>query len=67
VEKHMTFARKYLDRIELTIKGNTVVDIKPEGNNYPLYQREHYLNEDTLWRKTERFVVEALPVYLRDL
>ena len=40
----------------LTIKGNTVVDIDPEGTIYPLYQRDHYRRDRAPMRKVPRFV-----------
>ena len=41
---------------KLTIKGNTVVDINPEGTIYPLYQRDHYLQDEAPLKKVTRFV-----------
>ena len=41
---------------ELTIKGNTVVDIYPEGTIYPLYQRDHYKQDRAPMKKMTRFV-----------
>ena len=41
---------------KLTVKGNTVVDIDPEGTIYPLYQRDHYMQDKAPLRKTTRFV-----------
>jgi len=43
---------------KLRIKGNTVVDINPEGMIYPLYQRDHYLQHKAPSRKVTRFVPE---------
>lgn len=43
----------------LTLKGNTVIDISPPGRHCPLYQRAHYRDNRTRWRKIERFVSEA--------
>ena len=40
----------------LVRKGNDVVAIDPPGRFCPLYQREHYRQNDTRWRKVERFV-----------
>jgi len=40
----------------LDIKGNTVVNIDPPGENVPLYQRRHYLARQAPLRKLERFV-----------
>ena len=41
---------------ELTIKGNTVIDISPAGTIYPLYQRGHYRQNNAPSRKVTRFV-----------
>ena len=40
----------------ITVKGNTVVAIDPPGVNCPLYQREHFRQNHTLWQKVDRFV-----------
>ena len=40
----------------LTMKGNSVVAISPTGQNGPLYQRELYRLNQTLWRQMSRFV-----------
>ena len=40
----------------LVMRGNTVVHIDPPGKYNPLYQRGHYRNGRTLWRKLTRFV-----------
>lgn len=40
----------------LTRKGNEVVAIDPPGRYCPLYQRDHYRQNNTRWRETERFV-----------
>jgi len=40
----------------LTIKGNTVIDIDPEGKIYPLYQRDCYTASEAPMRKVTRFV-----------
>ena len=40
----------------LVRKGNDVVAIDPPGRYCPLYQREHYRQDSTRWRKLERFV-----------
>jgi hypothetical protein len=40
----------------LTLKGNTVLDIDPEGTIYPLYQRDHYRRKRAPLKKTARFV-----------
>lgn len=40
----------------LITRGNEVVDIYPRGRFCPLYQRDHYRNDQTRWRKADRFV-----------
>ena len=40
----------------LITRGNEVVDIYPRGRFSPLYQRDHYRNDGTRWKKVERFV-----------
>ncbi|MFH1007739.1 MAG: hypothetical protein V1800_09590 [Candidatus Latescibacterota bacterium] len=40
----------------LALRGNTVVDISPEGTIYPLYQRDHYRQEKAPMKKITRFV-----------
>ena len=40
----------------LVIRGNEVVFIDPPGKNHPLYQRAHYREHQTRWRKVSRFV-----------
>ena len=42
----------------LVIKGNDVVFIDPPGKHHPLYQRAHYRQDQTRWRKAERFVTQ---------
>jgi hypothetical protein len=42
----------------LDIKGNTVVNIDPPGQNGPLYQRSYYLASQAPQRKVERFIPE---------
>jgi DUF1680 family protein len=44
------------ERYTLVRKGNDVVAIGPPGRYCPLYQREHYREAETRWRKMERFV-----------
>jgi hypothetical protein len=41
---------------KLTIKGNTVIDIDPEGEVCPLYQRDHYREDEAPTQKITRFV-----------
>ncbi len=43
-------------RFSLIRKGNDVVSIDPPGRYHPLYQRRHYRDDTTRWRKMERFV-----------
>ncbi len=40
----------------LLVKGNTVVAIDPPGRTCPFFQRGHYRDNSTRWRKIERFV-----------
>jgi len=40
----------------LALKGNTVVDIDPQGTIYPLYQRDHYRANRAPMKKITRFV-----------
>ena len=47
---------------KLTIKGNTVVDIDPEGKINPIYQRDKYKQDQAPMRKVTRF---ASPETLR--
>ncbi|MDO8686127.1 MAG: glycoside hydrolase family 127 protein [Clostridiales bacterium] len=42
----------------ITRRGNDIVAINPQGKNCPLYQRGHYRNGETLWKKSVRFVPE---------
>jgi len=42
-----------------TLKGSTVVQVEPQGTIHPLYQRGHYRENQTLWKKTERFVPDV--------
>lgn len=44
----------------LVRKGNDVVYIEPPGKNCPLYQRVHYRENYTRYRKIARFVSEQL-------
>jgi hypothetical protein len=44
------------ERYTLVRKGNDVVAIDPPGRYCPLYQREHYREDETRWRKIEQFV-----------
>lgn len=49
IEKH---------RYRVVRKGNDVVAIDPPGQVCPLYQREHYRENSTRWRKVERFLAK---------
>ncbi len=51
--------RRYI----LSVKGNDVVNIDPPGRFSPFYQRDHYRENSTRWRKTQRFVSEEGPIY----
>ena len=44
------------NRYALWIRGYEVVDIDPPGRLCPLYQREYYRQDRTLWKKVTRFV-----------
>ena len=41
---------------KLTLKGNTVIDIDPEGEIYPMYQRDHYRLDRAPLKRVTRFV-----------
>ena len=45
-----------LKHYELTIKGDTVVDVYPPGRIGALYQRAHYRQSEPRWRDVTRFV-----------
>ena len=49
IEKH---------RYRVVRKGNDVVAIDPPGQVCPLYQREHYRENSTRWRKAERYLAK---------
>ena len=44
------------EKYTLVRKGNDVVAIDPPGRSCPLYQRDHFRQESTRWRKIQRFV-----------
>ena len=46
------------ERFTLQRKGNDVISISPPGRNCPLYQRQHYKENEPRWRKVTRFVSE---------
>ena len=37
-------------------RGNTCVAINPPGSNAPLFQRQHFRNDTTRWRRDTRFI-----------
>lgn len=45
-------------RYPLVRKGNEGVHIDPPGEHGPLYQRDHYRDDSTLWRRVTRFVAD---------
>ncbi len=47
----------------LDIKGNTVIDIDPPGQNGPLYQRTYYAASKAPVRKVERFIPDESIVW----
>ncbi|MFA6107144.1 MAG: hypothetical protein WDA75_00115 [Candidatus Latescibacterota bacterium] len=50
----------WIEKAKYTLvrRGNEVVHIEPPGSSAPLYQRDHYRDGVTLWRRVERFVPE---------
>ena len=40
----------------LVRKGHDIVCIDPPGKLCPLYQRDHYRDDATLWKKTTRYL-----------
>jgi hypothetical protein len=48
------------EKYTLVRKGNDVVSIDPPGRFCPLYQRDHYRQNATRWRRMERFVSKEL-------
>jgi hypothetical protein len=46
------------EKYRLVRKGNEVVVMDPPGRYCPLYQRAHYRENGTRWRKVERFASE---------
>ncbi len=67
VELDMSFPVKWVPKIALKLKGNEVVDIKPEGKYNPLYQRDHYDGDETLWKRKTRFAPRDIDLPLRVL
>ena len=43
----------------LIVRGSDVVDIYPRGRFCPLYQRDHYREPATRWKKVTRFVADS--------
>ena len=43
-------------RFTIVRKGNDVVSIDPPGRYNPLYQRQHYRDDEPRWRRFNRFV-----------
>ena len=39
------------------------VDIDPPGRDCPLFRRAHYRENETRWRRIERFVCDQVPQY----
>jgi hypothetical protein len=44
----------------IILKGNTVVGIDPPGQRGPLYRRDYYRGDRTLWHKVDRFVSDEM-------
>jgi len=44
------------ERFQLTWKGNEVGAIEPRGKWCPLFERDHYRDDNPRWRKITRFV-----------
>jgi hypothetical protein len=51
------------ERYTLLRKGNEIVSIDPPGRYHPLFQRDHYRENTTRWRKIERFVADKAIYY----
>ena len=47
----------------LILRGNEVVKISPPGQCCPLYQRDHYRQDDVRWRKMTRFIADEQIVW----
>ena len=50
-------------KYRLLMKGNTVVRIDPSGKKCPLYQRDHYRENQVRWRSVKRFVADEVAEY----
>ena len=48
------------ERYFLVRKGHDVVFVDPPGRLCPLYQRDHYRDDVTLWKRTSRYLDEQL-------
>lgn len=44
----------------LLCKGHDIVYVDPPGKLCPLYQRDHYRDDVTLWKRTTRYLDEQL-------
>lgn len=53
----VTMANRYYFLVR---KGHDVVAIDPPGKLCPLYRRDHYRDNATLWKKTSRFVADQI-------
>ena len=53
----VTMANRYYFLVR---KGHDVVAIDPPGKLCPLYRRDHYRDNTTLWKKTSRFVADQI-------
>jgi hypothetical protein len=58
IEERTVRVRFEREPYTLVRKGNEVVLIDPPGRYAPLYQRDHYRNNETRWRMIERFVAD---------
>ena len=45
---------------DVVVRGNEIVDISPPGERHPVFQRPHYREDETRWRKVQRFVAENI-------
>ncbi len=60
VELDVPFPKSNVPHVTLTMKGNEVIDIHPKGKNNPLYQRDHFRGNETLWKRARRFAPEGI-------
>ena len=42
-------------RVTVVLRGNDVVEMRPQGLNLPFYQRERYRSGQTAWKQVRRF------------